>query len=117
MEPTAATETTSTQIFGALYSILTELVDPMVPNSGPWSLLGQSHLFYGGLYPLAWLHPILDRPIPPPIPGFLKVALVSPMADIIYDKLMEDPSLLGKELVEIKRALWKLAVDTKVSKG
>ncbi|KAJ9066515.1 hypothetical protein DSO57_1008709 [Entomophthora muscae] len=45
------------------------------------------------------------------------VALVSPMADIIYEKLMEDPSLWGEELVEIQRALNKLAVNTKVSKG
>ncbi|KAJ9062847.1 hypothetical protein DSO57_1006295 [Entomophthora muscae] len=42
MEPTTATETTSTQLFEVLYITLTGLVDSMVPNSGPWSLLGQS---------------------------------------------------------------------------
>ncbi|KAJ9086989.1 hypothetical protein DSO57_1037725 [Entomophthora muscae] len=47
-EPTAAAETTSTQLFGVLYITLIELVDSMVPNSGPWSLLGQS------LAPILW---------------------------------------------------------------
>ncbi|KAJ9082983.1 hypothetical protein DSO57_1039256, partial [Entomophthora muscae] len=50
MEPTATAETTSTQLFGVLYTTLTGLVDSMVPNSGPWSLLRQSHPFYDGLY-------------------------------------------------------------------
>ncbi|KAJ9090148.1 hypothetical protein DSO57_1005319 [Entomophthora muscae] len=45
------------------------------------------------------------------------VALVSPMTDILYYKLMEDPYLWGEELVEIQRALKKLAIDIKVSKG
>ncbi|KAJ9087625.1 hypothetical protein DSO57_1031270 [Entomophthora muscae] len=42
LEPTAAAKTTSTQLFGLLYINLTGLVDSMVPNSGPWSLLGKS---------------------------------------------------------------------------
>ncbi|KAJ9081850.1 hypothetical protein DSO57_1010523 [Entomophthora muscae] len=41
LEPTAAAETTSTQLFGVLYITLTGLVNYMVPNSGLWSLLGQ----------------------------------------------------------------------------
>ncbi|KAJ9052349.1 hypothetical protein DSO57_1035096 [Entomophthora muscae] len=42
LEPTAAAETTSTQLFGVLYITLTGLLDSVVPNSGPWSLLGRS---------------------------------------------------------------------------
>ncbi|KAJ9051474.1 hypothetical protein DSO57_1004211 [Entomophthora muscae] len=48
LEPTAAAKTTSTQLFGVLYITLTGLVDSMVPNSRPWSLLGQS------LAPILW---------------------------------------------------------------
>ncbi|KAJ9054956.1 hypothetical protein DSO57_1009114 [Entomophthora muscae] len=53
LEPTVAAETTSTQLFGVLYINLTGLVDSVVPNSGPWSLLGQSALPAG----LAVPHP------------------------------------------------------------
>ncbi|KAJ9077777.1 hypothetical protein DSO57_1013425 [Entomophthora muscae] len=42
LEPTTAAKTTSTQLFVVLYITFTGLGDPMVPNSGPWSLLGQS---------------------------------------------------------------------------
>ncbi|KAJ9055978.1 hypothetical protein DSO57_1037798 [Entomophthora muscae] len=41
MEPSTASKTTSTQLLGVLYITLTGLVDSMVPNSRPWSLLGQ----------------------------------------------------------------------------
>ncbi|KAJ9049544.1 hypothetical protein DSO57_1023347 [Entomophthora muscae] len=73
LEPTAAAETTSTQLFGVLYITLTGLVDSMVPNSGPWSLLGQSHPFYGGPYPPAQLYLILSHPRPLPTTGFLTI--------------------------------------------
>ncbi|KAJ9065599.1 hypothetical protein DSO57_1017865 [Entomophthora muscae] len=42
MKPSTAAETMSTQMFGVLYITLTGLVDSMVPNSRPWSLLRQS---------------------------------------------------------------------------
>ncbi|KAJ9083976.1 hypothetical protein DSO57_1028930 [Entomophthora muscae] len=71
LEPTAAEKTTSTQLFGVLYITLTGLVDSMVPNSGPGSLLGQSHPFYGGPYPPTWLCLTLSCPTPPPMTGFL----------------------------------------------
>ncbi|KAJ9089640.1 hypothetical protein DSO57_1010799 [Entomophthora muscae] len=51
--PTAA-ETTSTQLFGVLYITLTEMVDFMVPNSGLWSLLGQSISYIIKLAPILW---------------------------------------------------------------
>ncbi|KAJ9079480.1 hypothetical protein DSO57_1034930 [Entomophthora muscae] len=40
MELPIASETTSNQLFGALYITLTGMIDTMVPNSGPSSLLG-----------------------------------------------------------------------------
>ncbi|KAJ9058776.1 hypothetical protein DSO57_1008852 [Entomophthora muscae] len=59
MEPSTAAKTTSTQLFVVLYITLTQLVDSMVPNSGCWSLLGQS------LAPILWwtlpTGPVLTR--------------------------------------------------------
>ncbi|KAJ9072374.1 hypothetical protein DSO57_1028233 [Entomophthora muscae] len=72
MEPPTATKTTFTQLFGVLYITLTEMVDTMVPNSGPWSLLGRSSQSYGGHYPLAQLYSVPSQPMPLPMPGFLK---------------------------------------------
>ncbi|KAJ9058632.1 hypothetical protein DSO57_1010425 [Entomophthora muscae] len=54
LEPTAAAETTSTQLFGVLYITLTGLVDSVVPNSGPWSLLGRSVSYIINLAPILW---------------------------------------------------------------
>ncbi|KAJ9072267.1 hypothetical protein DSO57_1029341 [Entomophthora muscae] len=54
LEPPAAAETTSTQLFGVLYITLTGLVDSMVPNSGPWSFLGQSTSYIIKLAPILW---------------------------------------------------------------
>ncbi|KAJ9083612.1 hypothetical protein DSO57_1032963 [Entomophthora muscae] len=54
LEPTAAAETTFTQLFGVLFITLTGLVDSMVPNSGPWSLLGQSVSYIIKLAPILW---------------------------------------------------------------
>ncbi|KAJ9052429.1 hypothetical protein DSO57_1034168 [Entomophthora muscae] len=53
LEPTA-TETTSTQLFEVLYITLTGLVDSVVPNSGPWSLLSQSLSYIIKLAPILW---------------------------------------------------------------
>ncbi|KAJ9066733.1 hypothetical protein DSO57_1006660 [Entomophthora muscae] len=66
-----AAKTMSTQLFGVLYITLTGMVDSMVPNSGPWSFLGQSHPSYGGHYPLARQYPVLSHLMPLPMPGFL----------------------------------------------
>ncbi|KAJ9062838.1 hypothetical protein DSO57_1006286 [Entomophthora muscae] len=60
METPTAAETMSTQLFGLLYIILTGM-----------------HPFYGRLYPLAWPNPILSRPMPLPMPGFLTEGLPS----------------------------------------
>ncbi|KAJ9075447.1 hypothetical protein DSO57_1036081 [Entomophthora muscae] len=54
LEPTAAAETTSIQLFGVLYITLTGLVDSMVLNSGPWSLLGQYVSYIIKLAPILW---------------------------------------------------------------
>ncbi|KAJ9067722.1 hypothetical protein DSO57_1036281, partial [Entomophthora muscae] len=44
----------STQLFGVPYITLTGLVDSMVPNSGTWSLLGQSVSYIIRLAPILW---------------------------------------------------------------
>ncbi|KAJ9068193.1 hypothetical protein DSO57_1031134 [Entomophthora muscae] len=54
LEPSAVAETTSTQLFGVLYITLTGLVDSVVPNSGPWSLLGRSVSCINKLAPILW---------------------------------------------------------------
>ncbi|KAJ9078072.1 hypothetical protein DSO57_1010676 [Entomophthora muscae] len=54
MKPTAAAETTSTQLFEVLYITLTRLVDSMIPNSRPWSLLGQYVSYIIKLAPILW---------------------------------------------------------------
>ncbi|KAJ9078888.1 hypothetical protein DSO57_1002124 [Entomophthora muscae] len=54
LEPLAAAKTTSTQLFGVLYITLKGLVDSMVPNSGPWSFLGQSVSTIIKLAPILW---------------------------------------------------------------
>ncbi|KAJ9060151.1 hypothetical protein DSO57_1034023 [Entomophthora muscae] len=54
MDPPTATETTSTQLFEVLYITLTGMVDTMVPNSGPWSLLGKSVSYIIKLAHILW---------------------------------------------------------------
>ncbi|KAJ9054403.1 hypothetical protein DSO57_1015032 [Entomophthora muscae] len=54
LEPTAAAETISTQLFGVLYITFTGLVDSVVPNSGPWSLLRSSVSYIIKLAPILW---------------------------------------------------------------
>ncbi|KAJ9071614.1 hypothetical protein DSO57_1035234 [Entomophthora muscae] len=54
METPTTAETTSTQLFGVLYITLTGMIDTMVPNSGPWSLLGQSVSYIIKLAPILW---------------------------------------------------------------
>ncbi|KAJ9070575.1 hypothetical protein DSO57_1006625 [Entomophthora muscae] len=54
MEPTTTAETTSTQLFRVLYITLTGLVDSMVPNCAPWSLLGQSVSYIIKLELILW---------------------------------------------------------------
>ncbi|KAJ9089643.1 hypothetical protein DSO57_1010594 [Entomophthora muscae] len=68
LEPTAVAKTTSAQLFGVLYIILTGLVDSMVPSSGPWSLLGQSISYIIKLAPILWwaLPASLAAPHPEP---------------------------------------------------
>ncbi|KAJ9051153.1 hypothetical protein DSO57_1007305 [Entomophthora muscae] len=54
METPTAAKTTSTQLFGVLYITLTGMVDTMVPNSGPWSLLGISVSYIIKLASILW---------------------------------------------------------------
>ncbi|KAJ9085848.1 hypothetical protein DSO57_1009956 [Entomophthora muscae] len=54
METPTTAETTSTQLFGVVYITLTGMVDTMAPNSGPWSLLGQSVSYIIKLAPILW---------------------------------------------------------------
>ncbi|KAJ9072356.1 hypothetical protein DSO57_1028402 [Entomophthora muscae] len=54
LEPTSAAKTISSQLFGVLYITLTGLVDSVVPNSRPWSLLGQSLSYIIKLAPILW---------------------------------------------------------------
>ncbi|KAJ9078900.1 hypothetical protein DSO57_1002136 [Entomophthora muscae] len=68
METPTAAETTSTQLFGALYIIFTGMVDSMIPISGPWSLLGKSMSYIIKLAPILWwaLPTGLAQPHPKP---------------------------------------------------
>ncbi|KAJ9049567.1 hypothetical protein DSO57_1023141 [Entomophthora muscae] len=68
LEPTTTAKTTSTQLFGVLYIALTGFVDSMVPNSRPWSLLGQSVSYIIKLTPILWwaLPASLAAPHPKP---------------------------------------------------
>ncbi|KAJ9067077.1 hypothetical protein DSO57_1002993 [Entomophthora muscae] len=54
MKPPTATEITFTQLFGVLYINLMGMVDTIVLNSGPWSLLGQSVSYIIKLAPILW---------------------------------------------------------------
>ncbi|KAJ9049360.1 hypothetical protein DSO57_1025379 [Entomophthora muscae] len=68
LKPTTAAKTTSTQLFGVLYITLTELVDSMVPNSRPWSLLGQSVSYIIKLAPILWWALPAGSAVPHPEP-------------------------------------------------
>ncbi|KAJ9057704.1 hypothetical protein DSO57_1020039 [Entomophthora muscae] len=58
METPTAAKTMSTQLLGVINITLTGMVDTMVPNSGPWSLLGQSVSYIIKLGPiLCWTLP------------------------------------------------------------
>ncbi|KAJ9088106.1 hypothetical protein DSO57_1026331 [Entomophthora muscae] len=54
MESIAAAKTTSTQLFGVFYITLKGLMDSMMPNSRPWSLLRQSLSYIIKLAPILW---------------------------------------------------------------
>ncbi|KAJ9075036.1 hypothetical protein DSO57_1000320 [Entomophthora muscae] len=68
LEPTTAAKATSTQLLGVLYITLTGLMDSMVPNSGPWSLLGQSVSYIIKLAPIIWRALPADSVAPHPKP-------------------------------------------------
>ncbi|KAJ9065683.1 hypothetical protein DSO57_1017089 [Entomophthora muscae] len=53
-ESVATNESTSTQIFGVMYIILTGLIDSMVPVSGPWAVLGKLLSYIVKLAPILW---------------------------------------------------------------
>ncbi|KAJ9055626.1 hypothetical protein DSO57_1001611 [Entomophthora muscae] len=64
MEPPTAAKTTSTQLFGVLYIPLTGMVDSIVLNSGPWSLLEQSVSYIIKLAPILWWALPTDTAVP-----------------------------------------------------
>ncbi|KAJ9090024.1 hypothetical protein DSO57_1006726 [Entomophthora muscae] len=53
-EPATAAKTMSTKMFRVLYITLAGLVDSMVPNSKPWSLLGRFLSYIIKLGPILW---------------------------------------------------------------
>ncbi|KAJ9071018.1 hypothetical protein DSO57_1001266 [Entomophthora muscae] len=53
-ESVAANKSTSTQLFGAMYIILTGLVDSMVPSNDPWAILGKFLSYIVKLAPILW---------------------------------------------------------------
>ncbi|KAJ9077227.1 hypothetical protein DSO57_1018769 [Entomophthora muscae] len=78
METPTAAKTMYTQLFGVLYITLTGIVDTMVPNSEPWSFLGQSISYIIKLAPILWWAlpsglavSVSSQPMPLPMPGFL----------------------------------------------
>ncbi|KAJ9058354.1 hypothetical protein DSO57_1013203 [Entomophthora muscae] len=50
----ATNESTTTQIFGMMYIILTGLIDSMVPVSRPWAVLGKLLSYIVKLAPILW---------------------------------------------------------------
>ncbi|KAJ9085514.1 hypothetical protein DSO57_1013168 [Entomophthora muscae] len=50
---TAATKI-STQLLGSLYTILTGLINSMIPANGPWALLGKIFSYIVKLAPILW---------------------------------------------------------------
>ncbi|KAJ9048058.1 hypothetical protein DSO57_1038743 [Entomophthora muscae] len=110
LEPTAAAKTTSTQLFGVLYITLTGLVDSVVPNSGPWYLLGRSWVLPAGL---AAPHPeppnastydwLPDRPLPPPIQELTLPEITSPSIEeeIANVSVMNNISILVLKTQEL----------------
>ncbi|KAJ9070354.1 hypothetical protein DSO57_1008928 [Entomophthora muscae] len=95
LEPTAATKTTSTQLFGVLYITLTGLVDSVVPNSGPWSLLGQSVSYIIKLAPfLWWALPASSTAPHPELPN-------ASTYDWLPDTFLEFPPTVEKTLIQL----------------
>ncbi|KAJ9070536.1 hypothetical protein DSO57_1006875 [Entomophthora muscae] len=101
LEPTAATETTSTQLFGVLYITLTGLVDSMVPNSGPWSLLRQSVSYIIKLAPILWWALPAGLAVPHPKPPKASTynwlpdteSQINEAFTIMLDLLQQDPKI------------------------
>ncbi|KAJ9055539.1 hypothetical protein DSO57_1002834 [Entomophthora muscae] len=82
METPTAAETMFTQLFGVLYITLTGIVDTMVPNSVPWSLLGWSVSYIIKLAPILWW----------PLPSGLAVFCPEPTNASIYSWLPDSTS-------------------------
>ncbi|KAJ9083696.1 hypothetical protein DSO57_1032179 [Entomophthora muscae] len=106
LEPTTAAKTTSTQLFGVLYITLTGLVDSMVPNSGPWSLLGQSISYIIKLAPILWW--ALPAGLAAPHPETPNASTYDWIPDTSYVKLYSYSSGKG---VAIVKSLLPLALD------
>ncbi|KAJ9070452.1 hypothetical protein DSO57_1007913 [Entomophthora muscae] len=66
-EIATTTDATFTQVFVVLYITLTDLVDSMVPKSGPWSLLGSSLFYVIKLAPILWWELLSGLAAPPPM--------------------------------------------------
>ncbi|KAJ9050013.1 hypothetical protein DSO57_1018446 [Entomophthora muscae] len=88
LEPNAAAKFTSTQLFGVLCITLTGLVDSMVPNSGPWSLLGQSISYIIKLAPILWW--VLPASLAAPHPELPNASTYDWIPDIMVKSLTCD---------------------------
>ncbi|KAJ9084669.1 hypothetical protein DSO57_1021923 [Entomophthora muscae] len=115
LEPNAAAKTTSTQLFGVLYITLTGLVDSMVSNSGPWSLLRQSVSYIIKLAPILWWA----------LPASLAATHPEPPNASTYDWLPENyalPMQFGKLLlaasaIVLENKSYDLLVGTQFLRG
>ncbi|KAJ9079757.1 hypothetical protein DSO57_1032154 [Entomophthora muscae] len=88
-ESVAASESTTTQIFGVMHITLTGLIDSMVPSSCPWAILGKS------LSCIVKLVPILLWALPSGPVGCLPASSWEPL----WDGFLTKGALIGKKLV------------------
>ncbi|KAJ9085290.1 hypothetical protein DSO57_1015494 [Entomophthora muscae] len=72
-ETVTTAESTSIQLLGVLYIILTGLVNSMVPTNGPWALLRKSLSHIVNLAPILWwallTGPVVRLPTSSPEPA------------------------------------------------
>ncbi|KAJ9082511.1 hypothetical protein DSO57_1004073 [Entomophthora muscae] len=85
----ATKDATFTQMFGVLYITPAGLVDYMVPNTGPWSLLGDSILYVIKLAPMLWWALPSGPVVPCP-----RQSVFPPTIGILIS-VLEDPGSLG----------------------
>ncbi|KAJ9058366.1 hypothetical protein DSO57_1013032 [Entomophthora muscae] len=86
METPTTAEITSTQLFGVLYITLKVMVETMVPNSGPWSLLGKYVSYIIKLAPILWWALPTDLAVPcPESPNAFSYAWLPDIKEILAE--------------------------------